>query len=287
MLLSPAKLNLGLRIVGRRADGYHLLESLFWPIDLCDKLSLNPSVTPKTTATWDDTVPPEFRSELPPSSENLITRALAAAGRSFEVILRKRVPIGGGLGGGSSNAGTILAYLREREGLSERAACDLALSLGADVPYFLNPSPAWVTGIGENIAPLRYEGRPLYFLLMLLPNPTPTPQVFAELRKRPDFSKSLSLDVSGVWTDEKLETYLAQCTNDLEVPAGIVNPLIPRALEAMRRLPCQLAALSGSGSTCFALFHDEASRQETDKALRHFCRQYQCRTLSVGTFVRD
>jgi 4-diphosphocytidyl-2-C-methyl-D-erythritol kinase len=171
-LRAPAKLNLGLRLMGVRSDGYHLLESIFAPIDLCDELEL--AIVPGATqvelqvAAAPDARLPEALASVPAGPENLVFRAAERFCRArgvqgrVQIRLEKRIPAGAGLGGGSSDAASVLTGLAalvaddgqpDLEGLEE-----LALELGADVPFFLAPGPALVTGIGERIEPL--EGLP-------------------------------------------------------------------------------------------------------------------------------
>ena len=148
---APAKLNLFLHVVGRRADGYHELQTLFQLIDLCDELSFTP--------TADGVIE---RTEGPPgvpAAEDLSVRAArmlqqsAGVRAGAQIRLRKRIPLGGGLGGGSSDAATTLLALNElwgcRLSLPELAA--LALPLGADVPVFVQGSSAWAEGVGERL----------------------------------------------------------------------------------------------------------------------------------------
>jgi len=150
-LSAPGKVNFGLRILGRRADGYHRLESLFLPIDLADTLQLSLRARPGISLTL------AGDSEGVPGDErNLAVRAagafLAEAGsdRGVEIRLEKRLPAPGGLGGGSSDAGAVLRGLEElMPGAVSRARLgSLALRLGADVPFFLAPAPALVGGVG-------------------------------------------------------------------------------------------------------------------------------------------
>lgn len=154
-LPAPAKINLGLRIRGRRADGYHLLESLFLPVDLADEVEVS-----EAPAFALDVVGPA--PGVPSGEGNLAARAVRAFCRAaglpegFRVRLRKRIPAAGGLGGGSSDAAAVLrALVRLRPGvLTAQDLRALALRLGADVPFFLDPRPALVEGVGEQILPL-------------------------------------------------------------------------------------------------------------------------------------
>src|SRR4051812_9498245 len=157
---SPAKVNLCLRVVGRRADGYHLLDSVFAAVDLCDDVTvdahdLEPSDRgPTIEVRCDD-------PRVPCSGENLAARAaylvLAERGLGGHVVieLHKRIPPGSGLGGGSSNGASVLVGLAEVLGITipRPRLDDLALQLGADVPFFLAGGVARVRGIGERVEP--------------------------------------------------------------------------------------------------------------------------------------
>src|SRR3984885_9271677 len=149
-LRAPAKINLGLSVVGRRADGYHELQSLFWPIDLEDELILTPAPENRIHTFWDDDAAFPY-TPLPSTKNNLALRATeeVLTGK-WSLQLRKRIPIGGGLGGGSSDAAAILRFGREHCGIASEQLESTAKQLGADVPFFLTPKPAWVTGAGEN-----------------------------------------------------------------------------------------------------------------------------------------
>ena len=151
-LFSPAKLNLGLRIVGRREDGYHLLESVFWPLAFGDTLTLSEGALGiALSAGWGPGAPKP--SDLPKNSDNLVVRAARAAGtKNMQMRLEKQIPLGAGLGGGSSNAGTFLKYIVDKNGMALNAAEQAAVALGADVAYFLSPEVCWVQGIGEKRA---------------------------------------------------------------------------------------------------------------------------------------
>lgn len=208
-----------------------------------------------------------------------------ASSGEWSLNLTKRIPIGGGLGGGSSNAGTILSHFWKGELNADRIS--QAVSLGADVPFFLHRTPAMVYGVGETVSPIQWQSEipKLYFLLLVLPVSTSTPAVFSDFKRHGRFGTSQRADWEKVWDADTLNDYLAQAQNDLEPSARRVTPLIGQALDSMRLLPARHVALSGSGSTCFGIFDDEATRQESDKALQKFCREHQCRTLRAETFA--
>lgn len=276
---APAKLNLGLRVTGVRADGYHRLESVFVPIDLCDVLALE--VEPAAAARV------ELRiaggpAELAADARNLASRAaegfLATAGIAAEVriALSKRIPVGAGMGGGSSDAGAVLRALAGRfaSALDPPRLRALAVSLGADVPYFLDPRPALVRGIGDEIELL--GGFPPLAVLVATPSPgLATATVFAAWdrahprgaaqdsgaltppgpnRRMPPLPILLAgLDPST----ERGRTLLANLLgNDLEPVAAGLAPAVMRLRTEIGRAKARAVGMSGSGPTVFGIFDD-------------------------------
>jgi 4-diphosphocytidyl-2-C-methyl-D-erythritol kinase len=156
---APAKLNLFLHVVGRRPDGYHELQTVFQLIDLCDFLSFRPTADGSVTR---PAGPAGIAEE-----EDLVVRAArllqaeTACPRGVEIRVDKRIPTGGGLGGGSSDAATTLVALNQLwgTGLSREALAELGLRLGADVPVFVGGKSGWAEGVGERLAPVDLPGR--------------------------------------------------------------------------------------------------------------------------------
>jgi 4-diphosphocytidyl-2-C-methyl-D-erythritol kinase len=210
-LRAPAKLTLSLRVVGRRSDGYHLLDSEMVSVDLTDELTF-------TDGDGLDVVggPPDF----PRGDHNLVRRALQAVGRVAHVRLVNRIPPGGGLGGGSADAAAVLRWA----GVDD---VDLAASLGADVPFCLRGGRARVGGTGEHIAPLPHEDR--VFTLLTPPFPCSTP------------------DVYKVW--DELGGPSADGPNDLEPAALVVEPRLADWRDRLGEVTGQSPVLAGSGST--------------------------------------
>ncbi|MBD3410945.1 MAG: 4-(cytidine 5'-diphospho)-2-C-methyl-D-erythritol kinase, partial [Ignavibacteriales bacterium] len=155
-IFSPAKINVGLFVVAKRADGFHDIETVFYPIGLRDKMSFDPA--DEFSFACDDPT-------IPTGADNLVVKAKDAlereTGKRCDVAVRleKRIPTGGGLGGGSSNAATTLVSLNELCGLgaSRETVARLALELGSDVPFFLRPVPSFATGRGEKLDPLDFR----------------------------------------------------------------------------------------------------------------------------------
>src|SRR5258708_1289179 len=191
---APAKLNLFLHIVGQLPDGYHLLQSVFTPIDLCDRIRIEVRDDGRI----------ERANDVPgvPADDDLAIRAArllqeatgTRLGAAIEV--EKRIPMGGGLGGGSSDAATVLVVLNRlwNAGFDEEALGEIGLTLGADVPFFVQGAPAWAEGIGDRLRPI--ELAPAWYVVLVPPVSVPTKAVYAapeltrntEALKMEDFS---------------------------------------------------------------------------------------------------
>jgi 4-diphosphocytidyl-2-C-methyl-D-erythritol kinase len=235
-LKSFAKINWSLRITGKRADGFHDLETIFQTISLHDELTFTPA--DRMSLTCDDPT-------IPVDESNLVLRAARAVNAPPTAIeLRKRIPAGGGLGGGSSNAAmTLRALGGDRDDLAE-----LALQLGSDVPFFLTGGTAYATGRGEVLTPIApLANVPL--LLVLPEEKVLTKDAFARVTR---YSQPLGIEAYA----RGFEVF----TNDFEGP---VFAMLPRLRELKRRLVesgAKFAAMSGSGSTLFGAYESAAAR---------------------------
>lgn len=216
VLRAPAKLTLSLRVVSRRADGFHNIDAEMVSVDLADELSMD--VADETTL---EVTGPAARG-VTDDSRNLVVRALAAVGRTAAVRLVKNVPAGAGLGGGSSDAAAVLRWAGCRD-------LGVAVALGADVPYCVAGGRARVQGTGGSVEPLEYEERT--FTLLTPPLHVSTPSVYA------------------AWDD------LGQPTgphgNDLEPAAVVVEPGLELWRDRLAEATGQVPRLAGSGSTWF------------------------------------
>lgn len=249
---APAKINLALHVLGRRADGYHLLDSLVAFAGVGDVLRAEPSdgLTLRLAG--------PFAPALAAEADNLVLRAARALAEAAGVApgarltLEKHLPVASGIGGGSADAAATLRVLQRLWGVAlapDRLAA-LALRLGADVPVCLSSRPARMGGIGERLDP----APALPECGLLLANPgvaVSTPAVFRA--RTGDFSAPLALPAA--WPDAAaMAADLAGMGNDLEAPAVALCPQVGELLAALRRAGCLLARMSGSGATCFALF---------------------------------
>jgi 4-diphosphocytidyl-2-C-methyl-D-erythritol kinase len=225
-----AKINWSLRITGKRADGYHDLETIFQTISLYDTLVFRESN--ELTLTCDD-------PSIPVDETNLILRAARALGKTAAIELRKRIPAGGGLGGGSSDAAATLRALGGNRGDLH----EIALSLGSDVPFFLLGGTAYATGRGEILTPMPPIRASL--LLVLPEERVMTKDAFARITR---YSQPAGMN--------------APYTNDFEEP---VFALLPRLREYKQRLldaGATWAGMSGSGSTIAGAFASAAARDD-------------------------
>jgi 4-diphosphocytidyl-2-C-methyl-D-erythritol kinase len=262
---APGKVNLCLFVGRARSDGYHPLVSLVQPVSLADELELAPA-----EGDADEVVCPGVEGE------NLAARALAAFraetgwdGPPVRITIFKRVPVAGGMGGGSADAA---ATLRLAAAASDRTGVDLrriAIGLGADVPSQLTPERCLMTGIGDGV---RRLGDPNPFGLLIVPSAhaLSTPEVYAEfdrlgLGRDPDELDRLSGQVPGAARDGSL---LAErlLHNDLEAPARSLCPPIGDALADVRASGAVRAMVSGSGPTVFGLFTGEEGAAHAEAA---------------------
>ncbi|MCJ2068052.1 4-(cytidine 5'-diphospho)-2-C-methyl-D-erythritol kinase [Methylobacterium sp. J-030] len=269
---APAKVNLTLHILGRRADdGYHALESLVAFAGAADRLTLDPAAPLGLTVSGPTAGP------AGPTDDNLVLRAarhLAARVSGLRVggfHLTKRLPVAAGIGGGSSDAAAALRLLARLNGLSldHAAVVAAARETGADVPVCLDPRARMMRGVGEQIgAPLGLA--PLPAVLINPGVPVPTAPVFKALGLAVGQSlPGAEHPVIGRGLDgEGLVAAIAPARNDLEPPALTVAPVIGTVLAALRERGGRLARMSGSGATVFALFADRRQAVRAAVALR-------------------
>jgi 4-diphosphocytidyl-2-C-methyl-D-erythritol kinase len=254
-----AKINLDLRVLGTRADGFHELRTVFQAIALHDTIECVPRPGAFAIVCSAPGVPLD-RSNLIWRAGEALWSALRRTGplRDVEVRLEKRIPIEGGLGGGSADAAaTLLALARTwRIALRPAQLTDVAATLGADVPFFLSGGTALGLGRGDEIYPL--ADLPRHWILLLLPGfGVTTRDAYAWYdaeRERGLVTAGAPQYVPGPWPSRA-----AQMINDLEAPIARHHPEIDTMKTALRRAGARAAAMSGSGSTVFGLF---ARRQD-------------------------
>jgi 4-diphosphocytidyl-2-C-methyl-D-erythritol kinase len=259
---APAKINLFLRVTGKRADGYHLLDSLVVFAGAHDRLSVAPAEALSLTFGG------PFGPNLAAERDNLVLRAAAslaaATGRraGAALHLEKALPIASGIGGGSADAAAALRLLSRLWGVAIPEG--LGAVLGADVPVCLDPRPRRMRGIGEMLSSA--PDFPACGIALVNPGlGLPTAAVFRA--RKAGFSAPAALPAA--WADlAAMAGDLAALDNDLQAPAIALCPSIGVVLAALREQPgCRLARMSGSGATCFGLFDSPALAEAAAAAL--------------------
>jgi 4-diphosphocytidyl-2-C-methyl-D-erythritol kinase len=259
-VFAPAKINLHLHVLGRRDDGYHLLDSLVVFAGVGDRLSVSPASDLSLTVVG------PFAAGLAADTNNLVLRAalgladLAGVRARGALVLEKNLPVASGIGGGSADAAATLRLLCRFWGTAPELD-GLARELGADVPVCLLGRPALMSGIGEVLAPA--PALPEVGLVLVNPGAAvSTPGVFRA--RSGGFSEVACFPRDG-WRDAfSLAADLRGTRNDLEAPARVLAPAIGDALGALAGTAgCLLARMSGSGATCFGLFASAEAAQQT------------------------
>jgi 4-diphosphocytidyl-2-C-methyl-D-erythritol kinase len=249
---APAKINLFLHVVGRRADGYHLLQTVFRFLDFGDTIRCEPRSDGQIVlATPLAGVPPDtdltFRAAL-------ALRAATGATAGITLRLEKRLPMGGGLGGGSSDAATTLMALNRlwHTGLDSPQLQRIGLALGADVPIFIHGRSAFAEGVGERFADVALATA--WYLVLVPDVAVPTPEIFRSAQLRRDTPAIAAAD----W-------HPGFGHNDLEAVACALYPEVARHLDWLRHFGD--ARMSGSGACCFVEFDQEVAAQAALAAL--------------------
>jgi 4-diphosphocytidyl-2-C-methyl-D-erythritol kinase len=260
---APAKINLTLHVIGRRADGFHEIESLVAFGGICDWLGYEPGAD----LTLEVCGPRAVESGA--VGDNLVLRAARALAARIPRLtlgrfrLVKRLPAAAGLGGGSADAAAALRALADANGLpiQDGRLQEAALETGSDVPVCLSPRARMMAGIGDRVGP--QVTLPCVFAVLVNPRvAAPTGKVFEALGLAPgSFVRSPGPGLSTLDQNEPLTlNSLVSCRNDLEAGALRVAPAIADVLERLSRLPdAKVTRMSGSGATCFALFDNRRS----------------------------
>jgi 4-diphosphocytidyl-2-C-methyl-D-erythritol kinase len=276
---APAKINLFLRVAGRRADDYHELDSVFVPVSLCDRLDieLRPSRSPSVQLVCDS-------EAIPADERNLAFRAALeflsefAIGAEVLINLRKKIPAGAGLGGGSSDAGAVLRMLAVLCRVREPARLlTIATRLGADVPFFLDPVPSRVRGIGERCEALGRIEKPA-LVIAVPPVEVPTALVFRDLQPKHWSGPAPERDVLAIVQGRILREHLV---NDLEQVAVARWPEIGELKKLLEALGARGAVMTGSGGGIFGIFDSDADASAACEAIIRRAPGVQAFTASV------
>jgi 4-diphosphocytidyl-2-C-methyl-D-erythritol kinase len=282
---APAKINLTLRIVGRRADGYHELESLVAFAAVGDTLTLKPGPASALE------VKGPYAAASGPVEDNLVLKAVRVLSEQVPGLkaghfhLEKHLPAGGGIGGGSSDAAAALRLLARLNGIAieDPRLAAAARAVGADVPVCLDPRPRIMRGIGELLSePIDLPEMPA---VLVNPGvPVVTREVFGKLVPAQNGKAGLG-DVPKAY--DAVIAYLDKQGNDLTLPAIASAPVIEDVLTALRAWPgVRLARMSGSGSTCFALFADADEAATAARCLHAEREHWWVQTTTIGKALR-
>jgi len=271
-----AKINLTLRVVGRRVDGYHDLESVVAFADCADRLSLTPGPKLNLTTTG------PLAQACGETADNLVVKAAQLLGQRVndlklgEFTLDKVLPVAAGIGGGSADAAAALRLLAQANGLAldDARLTEVAQLTGADVPVCLASRACVMTGVGETLMPLSLPKMPCVMV-----NPrvaVATKDVFAALGLRAgellvgatDVLQAAAWPENGASLEDWVEA-LAIGSNDLEAPATRIEPVIGKVLAALNATNgAWLARMSGSGATCFAIYENTAEAQRAAQKIQ-------------------
>ena len=251
MLYFPnAKINLGLNVVSKRPDGYHNIETVFCPINLCDALEIVPSDSDKKVAFT------SFGTDVGGEPENnLVVKAYRLLEKYYdlpgaEIFLHKQIPFGAGLGGGSSDAAFALKMLNElfNLGCSETRLEEIASELGADCAFFIRNKPVFASGTGNIFEPIDFSPEN-YILVLVKPDIfVSTPKAYAMIK--PSLPEKSLKDIIR----QPIETWKNEMTNDFEIPVFSAYPLIKEIKNKLYETGAVYASMSGSGSSVFGIF---------------------------------
>ncbi len=260
ILNSPAKINFGLNIISRRPDGYHNIETIFYPIKLQDEIVLKRS----DSFTFKCNI-----ETLSTGKDNLIVKALNIleihTGQKFnvDIILKKNISIGAGLGGGSSNAASILVGINSLFDLKIPAEdlFDMAVKLGSDVPFFLDPKPKFAEGKGEILKELDFKID--YPILIINPGiHVSTEWAYSKIIPKKPVKNLYSIIENGFKNFSELKELV---TNDFEQVVFEKFPQIREIKDKLYNLGAEFALMTGSGSTLIGIFPDIIKAKEADK----------------------
>ena len=279
-----AKINLGLRVLGRRPDGYHEIRSVLQSISLSDRLEIRLEGRGITLEVDDPSLPSGAGNLVFRAAERLLAGLASPPGVSLR--LYKKIPAGAGLGGGSSDAAATLVGIDHLLGLGTDPAAltGHAAALGSDVPFFLTGGAALATGRGTEVEPL--PDPPYRELLIVHPGtPLSTREVYAQIEE----PLTLARKPASIPGFERIPVDIASWVrsgNDLEPHAERLCPAIGKIRSLLGRSGAEVAAMTGSGSAVFGVFADAATRDRAaDEAARSGFRTFRCHTLDRAEYL--
>jgi len=266
IIKAPAKINVGLRILNKRSDGYHNLETIFYPVRLFDELDIK--IDKSNTGTNSIIIKTEKHS-APLNKNNTCFKAVKSFFKTFrikdnyrmEILLRKNIPIGGGLGGGSSDAGAVIRYLVKYFNLNvtdvREKLIQCALEVGSDVPFFLIQKPCYASGKGENLHLLsnfilNYE------ILLVNPNQYVSTKMAYEGLGIPDnYTVQTVLNNVTTFNPHQAELFI----NDFERVIFLKYPILKSVKESLYEKGAVFSSMSGSGAVIYGLFKKKDSKK--------------------------
>jgi 4-diphosphocytidyl-2-C-methyl-D-erythritol kinase len=279
---APAKINLRLRVVGKRADGYHLVDTIMLPVSLYDDIvihkrrSIGKKIHPRDrlTVTCDHPAVPQGRKNLAYKAAALLLGQKAI--EPVEIRIHKRIPVGAGLGGGSTDAAATLIGLNRlfRLGYTTKKLQQMAASLGADVPFFIKGVPARARGVGERLTTLR--GVPRLWCVIVYPN-FAVSTAWAYRHHQPKLTKA-SVNTSINFSLGSFANLPKLLVNDLETVVMGRYPRIEFLKSELARLGAAGALMSGSGSSVFGVFE---TKQRAGRAFRRLRKEREVRVFLV------
>ncbi|HEX4900846.1 MAG TPA: 4-(cytidine 5'-diphospho)-2-C-methyl-D-erythritol kinase [Pyrinomonadaceae bacterium] len=292
-ILSFAKVNLSLRILGKRPDNYHEIHTVLQAVSLHDTLNFVTTSAGPIAFTCDD-------ASIPVDDSNLVVKAADSLRERFRVMssckihLTKRIPVQAGLGGGSSNAAIILLALTRLWELpaTSQDLLEMAANLGTDVPFFIEGGTALATGIGTELTPL--PDLPQQRLLIVAPAVTVSTRTAYAALKAPALTTSDSVSIlaisrtQAIFSDSKQWALCDHLENDFERVIFDMEPEIRRVKEALIQAGARCALLAGSGSSVFGIFDSDEVLSSAAQALKQESgwRIFSCVTLSRDEYLR-
>ena len=258
-LLSPAKVNLSLHVVAKRPDGYHNLSMIMARVSLYDEIVLTLKKEGISLSCKDLSVPENENNIAWKAAQALIKEKGLKTG--VHIDLKKRIPMGGGLGGGSSNAASVLMGLNKLTGsmVTNDELIKIGLNLGADVPFFIFQNPALAEGVGEKMSLL--EGFPELWLILINPGiNVPTGDIFRNLNLGLT-KEGKNLNITRF--NHSLSKVSENMTNDLENVTFKIYPEVKEAKKLLVKHGAMAALMSGSGSTVFGLYEDRKKAKDS------------------------
>lgn len=274
VLKSNAKLNLGLRILGRRPeDGYHLLETIFQEIDLADEIKIEEK---NRRGFFNDRFKLSCNiPEIPTDENNLVMKAILEmtpylpVDFGADIYLEKKIPSGAGLGGGSSNAASILKWLNEKAQLKEKELLDIATFIGADVPFFLKGGSQYATGIGDELTQIEIPKN--WCAVLVFPKiHISTPWAYKQLKKTLTEKEKKAIIPSQLKNEFNWQLFENEFDNAI-IPS---YPEIGKIKERLLESGAIYAALSGSGSTVFGICESCAIAKKILQVFESACIAY-------------